>query len=60
MATSSFFNTVVIDTPEKAEKFVDALEKAERYSREHTEPKVDCRWVRDDEVKEFWNDVGWE
>lgn len=59
MATSSFFNTVVIDTPEKAEKFVDALEKAEKYSREHTEPKVDCPWVRDDELKEFLKNVAW-
>lgn len=59
MATSSFFNTVVIDTPEKAEKFVDALEKAEKYCREHPEPKVDCRWVREDEVEDFVKKIKW-
>ena len=59
MATSSFFHSVVINTPEQAEKLVDALEKAEKFSREHTEPEVNCREIRGDELKEFLKNVVW-
>jgi len=59
MATSSFFHSVVINTPEQAEKLVDALEKAEKFSRENPEPEVNCREIRGDELKEFLKDVFW-
>ena len=59
MATSSFFHSVVINTPEQAEKLVDALEKAEKYSREHKEPEVNYREIRGDELKEFLKNVVW-
>ena len=59
MATSSFFHSVVINTPEQAEKLVDALEKAEKFSRENPEPKVNCREIRGDELQEFLKNVFW-
>ena len=59
MATSSFFHSVVINTPEQAEKLVDALEKAEKFSRENPEPEVNCREIRGEELKEFLKDVFW-
>ena len=59
MATSSFFHSVVIKTPEQAEKLVDALEKAEKFSRENPEPKVNCREIRGDELQEFLKNVFW-
>lgn len=59
MATSSFFHSVVINTPEQAEKLVDALEKAEKFSRENPEPEVNCREIRGEELEEFLKDVFW-
>ena len=59
MATSSFFHSVVINTPEQAEKLVDALEKAEKFSRENPESEVNCREIRGDELEEFLKDVFW-
>ena len=59
MATSSFFHSVVINTPEQAEKLVDALEKAEKFSREHTEPEVNCRLVPKEEIAEFVKKIKW-
>ena len=60
MATSSFFHSVVINTPEQAEKLVDALEKAEKFSRENPQPKVNCHWVRKDEVADFVKKIKWQ
>ena len=57
MATSSFFHSVVINTPEQAEKLVDALEKAEKFSRENPEPKVNCREIRGEELREVWDNI---
>ena len=59
MATSSFFHSVVINTPEQAEKLVDALEKAEKFRRENPEPEVNCREIRGNELKEFLKNVVW-
>ena len=59
MATSSFFHSVVINTPEQAEKLVDALEKAEKFSRENPESEVNCHWVRKDEVADFVKKIKW-
>lgn len=60
MATSSFFHSVVINTPEQAEKLVDALEKAEKASKERTEPEMNCREIRGEELKEVWDNIVFE
>ena len=59
MATSSFFHSVVINTPEQAERLVDALEKAEKASKERTEPEMNCRLVPKEEISEFVKKIKW-
>ncbi len=54
MATSSIFAQVVIDTPEAAERFINALEESEK-AQKGKPPKVpDHEILRDkDEIRKF-------
>lgn len=60
MATSSIFHNIVIGTPEKAKRFVDALEKAEIAAQHEKKFEINARSNRDmteEEIKEFWKSV---
>ncbi len=64
MATSSIFTEIVIDTPEAAERFVNALEESEKAvkemekrKKEHPEefPESHIHIMTKEEVAEFFN-----
>lgn len=61
MATSSIFHNIIIDIPEKAKLFADALEKAELFALKNKETyHIKVKSNRDmskKEIKEFWESV---
>jgi ABC-type nitrate/sulfonate/bicarbonate transport system substrate-binding protein len=59
MSTSSIFTTPQIDTPEKAEKFLAALEKAQEWADTHEPIKVKYRTVEGKEAQELWKKIQW-
>ena len=50
MATSSFYTTVTIKGQKNIKRFVDALEEAERSSREHKEKKIIIKTLSNEEL----------
>lgn len=53
MATESIFHNIVIDTPEAAEAFISALEKAAAAAETYVPPHVEARDIPREEVKKY-------
>ena len=54
MPTSSIFAGIKIDTPEAAEKFFDALNQAEEYSRTHVREVPDYRMATREDIRKMF------
>jgi ABC-type nitrate/sulfonate/bicarbonate transport system substrate-binding protein len=59
MATSSIYTTPQINTPEKAQAFLEALEKAKKWSEEHEPVKVNFRTLTGEEANEVCKRIKW-
>lgn len=56
MATSSIFSTVVIDTQVKAERFIEALEKAQRFpNKDYSQTAIPFSTETSDDLRKKFN-----
>lgn len=56
MATESIFRNIVIDTPEKAEAFISAIEEAARIAGTKNLPKVEARDLTEEEMIKYFGE----
>lgn len=54
MATESIFHNIVIDTPEAAEAFISALEKAAAAAETYVPPHVEARDITEEEMIKYF------
>ena len=58
MATDSIFHMICLTDPKEIERFIETLEAAEQWAKEHEGQEIDappCREMTDEEVRAlFW------